>query len=324
MMDQQGFRSYLQTRQMPADKIELSVSIVERFESFLQETDHLPDGDGVRTFSARLLREHLNTFDHYLALARYGQFTKNYAIYIAVVELLDGHEALENLYNRLGEAIGERKRDEVFEGIDLPPPGTPSAEKAQIMRRVMERVNRLVDPAVSKKILSNSLRDLGGDERHLAERQKYVEAGSVDGYLARKGQDFIAQLEQIKRDGSLYFTQEITDEVIAFVEAHPEIRQGVREGSVIYEIKIPYMTRAYLAETDPRMKRYYYCHCPWVRESIKSDKTVSPTFCQCSIGFVKKPWEVIFDQALEGEIVESVLQGDAWCRIAIYLPDGVQ
>jgi hypothetical protein len=152
MMDRQGFRSYLQTRQMLADKIELSVSIAERFENFLQEMDQLPDGDGVRAFSACLLREHLNTFDHYLALARYGQFIKNYAIYIAVVELLDGHEALENLYSRLGEAIGERKRDEVFEDINLPLLGTPSAEKAQIMqprRSCGEQKNPVQQPARS-------------------------------------------------------------------------------------------------------------------------------------------------------------------------------
>jgi len=323
-MDQEGFRNYLQTRQMAADKIEPSVLLVERFETFLQEAGQPPNGNSVRAFSTHLIRENLNTFDHYLALARYGQFIKNYAIYIAVVELLDGHEALENLYKKLGEAVGEHQRDEVFKDIDLPPLGTPAAQKAQITQRVMDRLDRLVDPEVNKKVLSDSLRDLGGDEAYLNERKKYAESGSVDAYLARKGQDFIAQLERIKKEGGLYFTQAITDEVIAFVEQHPEIRQGVREGNVICEIKIPYMTREYLAETDPQMKRYHYCHCPWVRESIRSGQAISPTFCQCSIGFVKKPWEVIFDQPLEGEIVESVLKGDPWCKIVIHLPEGVQ
>jgi hypothetical protein len=48
---------------------------------------------------------------------------------------------------------------------------------------------------------------------------------------------------------------------------------------------------------------------------------VSPTFCQCSAGFPKKPWEVIFGRALEAEVVESVLKGDPWCKIAIHLPE---
>jgi hypothetical protein len=129
-------------------------------------------------------------------------------------------------------------------------------------------------------------------------------------------------LEQIRDEGGLFFTQPITDEVIGFVRAHPEIAQGVRDGEVLYEVKIPYMAVEYLAETDERMKRYYYCHCPWVRESLKEgDVRVSPTFCLCSAGFHKKSWEVIFDQPLKAEIVETVLRGDPWCKISIHLPE---
>jgi hypothetical protein len=138
----------------------------------------------------------------------------------------------------------------------------------------------------------------------------------------RKGEEFIAQLERLREDSRLYFTQPITGEVIEFVQAHPEIRQGVREGNVLYEAKIPYMAQKYLHEADERLKRYYYCHCPWVRESLKEgDVAVSPTFCLCSAGFHKKAWEVIFEQPLRAEIVETVLQGDPWCKIAIHLPE---
>ena len=91
---------------------------------------------------------------------------------------------------------------------------------------------------------------------------------------------------------------------------------------MLYEVKIPYMTLEYLAETDERLRRYYYCHCPWVRESLKEgDVSVSPTFCLCSAGFHKKSWEVIFEQPLEAEIVQTALKGDPWCKIAIYLPE---
>jgi hypothetical protein len=82
------------------------------------------------------------------------------------------------------------------------------------------------------------------------------------------------------------------------------------------------MTREYLAETDEKMKSYYYCHCHWVRDSLKAgDTRVSPTFCHCSAGFHKKSWELILDQPLEAEMVESVLQGDPWCKFAIHLPE---
>jgi hypothetical protein len=106
------------------------------------------------------------------------------------------------------------------------------------------------------------------------------------------------------------------------VKRHPEIHKGVRQGSIVYEAKIPYMTVDYLAESDKQRKRYHYCHCPWVRESLKAgDVSVSPTFCQCSAGFHKKSWEVIFEQPLQAEVVETVLKGDPWCKIAIHLPE---
>jgi hypothetical protein len=184
----------------------------------------------------------------------------------------------------------------------------------------MARLESRVDAETCREILADSLRDLK-DEWYLAERAKFQECGSIDEYLARKGQDFVAQLEQIRDEGGLYFTQPVSDEVIDYVRAHPEILHGVREGDVLYEAKIPYMTQEYLAETDEALKRYYYCHCPWVRESlVAGDVRVSPTFCQCSAGFHKKSWEVIFDQPLQAEVVETVLAGDAWCKFAIHLP----
>jgi hypothetical protein len=238
-----------------------------------------------------------------------------------VLELIDGAEALEGLYEKLGEAVGEQKRDEVFADIEIPPLGAPNSEKPAITQVVMERLEQLVDPETCRQVLSSGLRYLE-DAWFVEERTKYAESGGIDGYLERRGQDLIAQLGKIRDEGGLYFTQPVTDEVIDFVRRHPEIGQGVRVGNVLYETKIPYMTREYLAATDEHLKRYYYCHCPWVRESLKTgDATISPTFCLCSASFHKKSWEVIFEQPLQAEIVETVLKGDPWCKIAIHLPE---
>jgi hypothetical protein len=316
-MDREGFRQLLREREVPEDQIEQQVALAERFETCAGEP---PTPDDARAFSAVLVDEGLNTWDNFVVLVRYGHFTKNDPVYVAVLELLDGSEALEGLYEKLGQAVGEEKRDEVFAGIELPQLGTLSSEKPKITQAVMERMERLIDPETCQQVLSGSLRHLE-DAWYVEERTKYAESGGIDAYLERKGQDLIAQLEKLRDEGGLYWTQPVTDEVIDFVERHPEIRQGVRDGNVLYEVKIPYMTLEYLAETDERLKRYYYCHCPWVRESLKAgDVSVSPTFCLCSAGFHKKSWEVIFEQPLQAEIVETVLKGDPWCKIAIHLP----
>lgn len=320
-MDQDGFRQFLQERQLDEAAINASLSIVERFEDFLRAADLPADADSARAFSERMIQDNLNTSENYVALARYGWFVQNRAVYVAVFELLDGAEAMDNLHRKLGDAIGEPARDAIFEGIDLPPLGTPNAQKPPLTQVVMERMEATVDPAISHPLLTDSLRDLP-EAWYGGIKEKFEACGGVDAYLEQKGRDFIAELEELKAAGKLFFTQEITDEVIAFVARHPEIGQGVREGNVVYEVKIPYMTKEYLAETDEQLKPYYYCHCPWARESLRNDAVQVPaTFCQCSAGFHKRPWEIIFDQPLRAEVVESVLKGDPWCKIAIHLPD---
>jgi hypothetical protein len=82
------------------------------------------------------------------------------------------------------------------------------------------------------------------------------------------------------------------------------------------------MAKKYLHEKDPKKKRYYYCHCPWVREAILSGVKISPNFCYCSAGFEKRPWDVIFDQPVKADVIESVLRGDLVCKFAIHIPKG--
>ncbi len=327
-MDEERFREFLEERKLSEDKIEQGISIVARFEGFLNESDRPGTVEQVRredvhAFSQVLIKEKLNTFDNFVALARYGQFANNNTLYVATIELLDGSEALENLYEKLAEEIGEECRDEIFDGLDLPPLGTPNTQKPRLTETVLDRMEHAVGPQTCKRILGSGLRTLP-DEGYLKAKKKYLEAGSLDAYLERKGKDFIAELEKIRDEGGLFFTQPITDAVVDFVRRHPEIMQGVRKGNVLYEAKIPYMTVEYLAETDERMKRYTYCHCPWVREAIRAgDVNVSPVFCNCSAAFHKKPYEVIFGRPLEAEVLEIVLKGDPWCQFAIHLPEDV-
>ncbi len=321
-MDKDGFYQFLQERKLTASEVEQHISTTETFERFLQEANlpTPPTIEHARAFIADLAREKVDIYEHLLAMARYGRFTRNNGVFLAALELLDGGEVMNNLYAKLGKTVGEQKRDHVFDGIERPTWGTPNTQKSRLMQVVLERLERLADAGTCKQILAGSLRDLP-DEAYLEDKRKYFECGSFDEFLELKRQEFIAQLEQIKNEGGLFFNQEITDEVIAFVRDNPEISQGVRQGNILYVTKIPYMTIEYLAESDEDKKRYYYCHCPWARESLRSGETrVSGTFCQCSAGFHKKGWEVIFGQALEADVLESVLKGDLKCRFAIHLP----
>jgi hypothetical protein len=288
-MDQQGFRTMLVNRNVLEDRLAPALALAARFDDFLSGKP--ATAETAWSFSKILIEEGSNTEDNYITLIRYCRFIQNHDMYVALMELVDGGEVGGNLYRKVGKRFGKQLRLESKIGKDA-----------------------CVD------FLSAGLRTLP-TRYFLGERRKYKQAAGIDEYLRQRKEGFVAQLEACLREGRPFFAQEITEEVIAFVRSDPEIGGGRREGYIIYETKIPYMTQMYLAETDPTLRRYYYCHCPWAREAIKhGDVRLAETFCNCSGGFHKKTFEVIFKQPLKVEVLESVLKGDDRCRFAIHLP----
>jgi hypothetical protein len=321
-MDKEKFFKLLKSRNVPEDKFEAVWESASQFEAYLEEQGRLesPSAADVNAYSEKLIAAGDNRWDNYFPVAQYARYRGNNEMLVAIIELVDGSEVMDNLFAVLEKEAGEAVRDQVFAGIELPPLGTTSAKKPALTQKVMERFEALVDAGIRDKILSACLRSLP-EEMHSEARQEYLSSESLEAFLQAKGDAFIAELEELRDENKLYFTQPITDEVIDFVELTPEIRQGRLEGDVIYEAKIPYMTVEYLAETDPLMKHFYYCHCPWVREAIPTGEVeISPEFCKCSAGFHAKYWEAAFGQPLTVEVVETVLKGDSWCKFAIHLP----
>ncbi len=319
-MDDKGFRAYLQERKISEEEIAASIQMAKRFEQFAQNE---PDKNDLLAFSNQLIENRENTIATYYALARFAYFTNNHEVYIAVVDLLDGAEAMGNFYQKAGAILGTERRDLIFEGVELPQLGLPNPEKVRITQTVMPRLVDGATPLECEQILSDSLRDL--DEAWYEDaKQLYAESASLDEFLDKNAQNFIAQLEKLRDEGKPFFTQFITDDVVEYVRNEPLIARGAREGDILYEVKIPHQTSEFLAETDPQKKRYHYCHCPWVKESLKNGASDIPaTFCNCSGGFHKKRWEAILGQKLKAEIIETVLQGNDCCKIAIHLPEGV-
>jgi len=326
-MDKPGFTEFLKTRQLSDEDISASIAIVERFADYLAglepaltlETATEP---AALAFVGGLIDSKENTHLNLLALARYGYHIKNDELYAGVLALLDGAEVMDNFYAKLADVLGVEGRDAIFGNVTPPPLGTPGSEKARLMRTVMERLEAQVEPAVYRKVLSGCLRDLGV-EWFMEDKQKYDECGGLDEFIQLKNDEFIARLEKIMADGTVFFNQRITPEVLEYVKANPEVGRVVRRGNKLYQTKIPFLAHEYLRETDPDKKRYLYCHCPWARESLRDkDGPVSSEFCYCSGGFTKKRWEVIFGRELEVEVLQSVLNGDLTCRFAITLPEG--
>jgi hypothetical protein len=321
-MDKQEFRNMLQSLELNEEQIEASITIAERFDAYVvNEYGKMLPADTAWAFSRRLIEEGHNSEDNYMALIRYCRFIKNNTMFVALLELVDGGEVDDNLFCRVGERFGTEIRDEIFAGIGVAPYGTPSPDKPAYLQPVIERLEARVGNEPCNEFLSASLRDLP-DEYFLPERERFRQTSDIDAYLRQKKEAFVARLEECQQEGRLFYAQEITAEVLDFVRSDSEMGSGRREGKIIYETKIPYMTKQYLVETNPTLKRYFACHCPWAREAIKNGNVkLAGIWCQCSGGFHKKPFEVIFEQPLKVEVLESVLLGDTRCRFAISLPE---
>ena len=329
-MKEQAFRDYLKSRGFSQETINSQVDFIAAAERRLAEkgprwTFEDLNRACVQEVVDGMIDRGENTIKNLQALVRYAWLIKNDEMFVLVFQLLDGCEAMENLYRKLGEEVGEELRDCIFEELPLPPLGLCLREKSHYTCRIMRRMEEVFGKSTCRELLKDCLRDLP-DAYYADVRKDYYETceGKMDRYLALQGRKFADTLRDHQARKALFFGQEITDEVIAFVEANPEIGGGVRVGNIIYETKIPYNTRAYLEETDSQKKRYHYCHCPWAKESLWNGAlTVTPTWCQCSAGFHKRPYEVIFDQPVQAEVLQNVLEGDPVCRFAIHLPEGV-
>jgi len=317
-MDEQGFRTNLVSRSVPEDRLAPALALAARFDTFI--SDKPATAETAWAFSKVLIEEGNNSFNNYITLIRYCRFLQNDDMYVALLELVDGGEVGARLYRKVGKQFGNKVRNEVFAGIGVTPYGTPTPEKPAYLQPVIERLEAKIGKEACADFLSPSLRRLPTRD-FLGERQKYKRAANIDEYLRQRKENFVAELETCLRENRLFFAQEITEEVIAFVRNDPEIGGGRRKGNIIYETKIPYLTQKYLTETNPTLRRYYGCHCPWAREAIKNgDVRLAETFCYCSAGFHKKTFEVIFKQPLKVEVLESILKGDDRCRFAIHLP----
>ena len=311
----EGFAEFLAERGL--ERVDELAAVAERFVRYAGEGSA---ADKLDAFARLLIESGENTPDVFWALALHGRFTGDDALTATILSFLDGAEALGNLYDRLGEEIGAAERDRVFAGVPLPPLGTSATELPGYTQRVMDRLGDEVDASVTEGILSGCLRDL--DDEWFADARAHFEAHrDVDALLEWRRDRLLETLERCHREGRPWFVQEITEEVLDYVRAHPEVSSGVRHGDVVVEVKIPHMTKEWLAATDPRERRYWYCHCPWVKESLRRDDVEVPAiFCTCSAGFHKRFWEVVLGRPLQAEIRESVLAGDDRCTIAIHLP----
>lgn len=262
-----------------------------------------------------LVDEGKNTVANFIILMHYFRMVKRHDIYIHLTRYTGFLDVFEKILSRLKDRVDGDTYSKITDGFKIPALGTKPNELPIHMSELMERFKeRLSDHDIAIVLAGNNH---GLPEAMFqSEKALYDAAPDLASYLEDLHHRKVAELEDHFAQNKVWFEQAITQEVIDFVKNNQEILSARLVDDKLYVTKIPYDTLAYLQADSGDKKRYYGCHCPLAREAIGK---VPPIFCNCSGGFTKFPFEVIFGKTLSVKPLETILGGSDICRFEIDL-----
>jgi hypothetical protein len=321
-----AYQTHLLEKKVPGWMAAAILAVLEDFSAFLDSAGKAEADAGMpeaEQFAKRLIGSGRNTVENFATLRDYAGFSGNRRLQVAWIELMDCRNALEVLAGEIERRHGRGAREGIF--ADPPPPlGTDERERSAYSRKLAERMAARLDPAQRREVWFPVQHGIPAEhwrKGDAADRGKYLRCGDIDSFLDLKRRERDELLTGLRDRNELWYTVEITDEVLDFVRGDPEMEGGRRQGDKIFITKIPYNAVRYLREADPVKKRYWACHCPMVRQSILDGRPIPAEVCHCSLGHASH-YLAGFGCELRGEVLESVLRGDPRCRFAFHLPKG--
>ncbi|MFO7611967.1 MAG: hypothetical protein R6W99_05690, partial [Clostridia bacterium] len=307
---------------------DLAVASVKEMDSYLRKNGasaETASPDQIEKYIAVLFESDKISLPLLLALARYCYLANNHGAYIYFTRILGGVGVIDSIKKRMLAYAGEEAVEKVFSGLGEIPLGTTPGDMPAFTAIFMDRLKANIEPALYKRILAGNNHGLS-ESAMQEEKRLYEESPTLDEYLVDRHKRNVAQLQEHCDTGKIWYEQEITQEVVDYVASNQEILSAVRNGQKLYMTKISYDGISFLKSTDPVLKSYYACHCPFARERIldESRENIDSDWCYCSAGFEKFPFEVILGVELEVELLQSALRGDPVCRFALTLPPGIK
>ena len=327
-MKTREYRKYLHKQGMMAAEIEKRMAIAGDFVRFFKvpglDKDMESAGKAeVEKYARKLIVEGRNSLENFAALSDYAKWLGLRRLQVAFIEAVDCHNALAVLAHRIEDKHGLEVRKRIFSEA-LPPIGADERVRSAYTRMITKHMAQELSPKERRAawfLVQHGIPPIAWYKSDTEDRAKYLQCGSVDEFLDLKRQERDAMLTRLHDQDELWYTIAITGEVLEFILSDPEMEVGRRDGDKIYISKVPYNAERYLHETDPKLKRYYACHCPLVREAILQDLPVSPEVCQCSLGHASH-YLAGLGEKLKGKVLESAVKGDARCRFVFLLSAG--
>ena len=267
-MEEKTYREYLLKRGLEGRDVEKAVAAVGEFEHFLAangkdlKSASLADLKG---YISGLISSGANTEDRLVALSRYFWLTKRNDLFSHFAAILGGRGVYTSIGERLRTVAGEENRSKVFDGFEGPPIGSTPDAYPTCTKELLERLETVLPPEQVKVVLAGNHHRIPVE--HFAEMiKRYEKAATMEDFLKGEHERLVAELEEAMKSGRLWYEQVITPEVVEYVRGDQTIQNGVLQGDVVLKSKIPFAPDKWLREKDPKMRRYYSCHCQLARE----------------------------------------------------------
>ena len=214
----------------------------------------------------------------------------------------------------LQHRAGPDVRDRIMQGSEGLTAASSRDEVVSWSRAAMERLEQLVPDENGRRDIMTACACQYPRTQLAPIREAYEETHDVD--LAH-------QMLQGQSESLLRHTLQLTEALIQDIVERGWGSAGVKHGNTIVATKIPKSGHLleYMHTEDPQARRQLYCHCPRVRDALKTNESLPRTYCYCGAGFYKGIWEEILQQPVQVEVLESVLDGGDVCTIAIHLPE---
>jgi len=321
----EGFGDHLRRKGVGEERSRSAVANAKEFEEHLARSGHdiqNCDRSVLDQYLTELIATDRNEPERLVDIARYCAFRSRPDLFIHLAGMINSYDILPLMENRLRTLHGNDKCEAVFYGFERPPLGTSTDDYPPLTARIIGRMEEEMSPDQVRGLLTWNYHEIPA-EAFREKKERYVASASLDEFLESEHQRLVDELKERLRTGQVWYEQEVTQDFIDHVISDQRLQTGIRVGDRIICVKVPFDPKKYYSETDPQLRRYHYCHCPLARSSLKEGRSVpSSSLCNCSAGFTKLPWDVIFEEDTEVEVLETVLGGGDRCTFAIRIPKG--
>lgn len=308
-----------QRNKINPDQFDFAVQLLETFENSINTNIDHASIEALDLFIKELVEKNEMNIATIVVFMRYYRMIKRNDLFIHLTKYTGGLGVIESILERLEKIIGLEKSKAITDQVKIPTLGTPPNRFPEFTASFIELLENSLDENTLKLVLASNHHQIP-ESAFLEERTYYENAETFDQYLKELHERKVKILEKHLEDGTVWFEQNITREVVEFVRNNQEVLSAVRSGDTLYITKIPYDVEAFLKADSPVEKAYHACHCPFAKESIGKNKDhISDTWCNCSAGFAKFQFDLLFKKELKATVLENAIRGDLLCRFSISL-----